>query len=178
MTHTHKYKICNFSNFLGKFLVCTTYVIIIFQLYTIYRIEEDAKSKGKTYLYFFKYALYISTFFSILSHVQASLTDPGKIEHSNNIDYLDFYAVTRTVAVKKAEMFNNAVKHLLRPPIEEDDDEYSDWENDDYAYEKSEIFTEEKVEVLNKKLGFGFRLCKKCDVCRFPGTHHCSDCRG
>jgi hypothetical protein len=83
------------------------------------------------------------------------------------------------LAVKRAEHFNNQMKHLIRPPVEEDDEsECSDAEYDYDDYDESQLFSTESITELNKQFGYNFNKCNKCNVCRMPGVHHCSVCKG
>lgn len=171
---------CSSNKFLGRLLFLTYYLMTFAQIYSIYLMKEPVGSNS--YLIYFKSLFYALNILVIISHLQSSFTDPGKIKHSNNVTYIEFYCKMRALAVKRAEIINNNLRHLIRPqnPIYEDndDEDLSDCENDDYIYEKSNEITENFIQELNKSNGLNFELCKKCHVARAPGSHHCSICEG
>jgi hypothetical protein len=170
-----------FNKILGKILFLSTYALIFFQAYGTFLITDEIH-KNNSYLSFYKCFLFILIILSIISHFRAAYTNPGKITHENNFQFLEFYCTTRTIAVKRSEFFNkSAGSRLLRPPVDIDDDpddNFSDYENDDNEYTPSTVFTDEKINELNKEYGYSFNLCKKCNVGRMPGAHHCSQCAG
>jgi len=171
---------CNRNNLYGRLMFIFYYVLLGTQLYVVYYTEEDIKSKDSTYLYYFKLLAYIFVTLGTISHLQASFTQPGVINHSNNIQMIDFYTTTRMIAIKRAEIFNKAARGIMRPPDfeNESDEEESDIEDDDRTYSESILLPEDKVSKLNSQFGYEFSICKKCKVCRMPGAHHCSSCGG
>jgi hypothetical protein len=174
----------NWSRIFGKFLFLLMYVLIGIQVYVIYYIEEDRKNTEKSWLIYWKIFGFILSFISIFCHLQASFTDPGMINHKNNLKYMDFYISTRLVAVKRAETYNKLAKGLIRPPHTDSDDEderdldFSDCEYDSNQYDESPLFTQEKLDKMNKEYGYEFSICRKCKICKLPGTLHCSSCEG
>jgi len=143
---------------------------------------EDTKKSQNSLINFFKMLTFFFSILSIICHYLSAMTNPGLINHKNNISYIEFYSTTRTIAVKRAEAFNKSIndsaRNLLKPPVEDSDDEYvSDAEYDTNVYEKSKIFTEDKIKEINEQYGYKFNLCIKCNVCRMPGSHHCSICK-
>jgi hypothetical protein len=139
------------------------------------------KNKNKSFMLYWKIIGFILTFISLLCHWQASFTNPGLMNHKNNLFYMDFYCSTRIIAVKRAEIFNKATRNL-RPPIDYDEEQetdldHSDCENDTNEYDKS-LVSQEKLDHLNKEFSYNFSFCRKCHICKIPGVQHCSTCEG
>ena len=168
------------NRLMGKLCFILMYVLIGLQIYVISNVEEGYKLKNRTYLGYFKLVSYVFLFISTICHLRSSFTSPGLINHQNNVEYLDFYSMTRAMAVKRAEIFNISARHLIRPPSSNDDEEEvtSDCEFDDTEYDISPIFTEEKISQECKELGYELSKCNKCNICRMPGVHHCVTCQG
>jgi hypothetical protein len=169
-----------FKYILEKFLFCLYLIFVLVQIYVVLSID-DKRIKNATFLFYFKNLYFVFIFISSICHIQSSITNPGKIVHDNNVEYIDFYVTTRSIGVKRAEIFNRSSRHLIRAPVEDEDndeEEYSDTENDDNIYMPSPFFTDEKIQGLNKELEYEFSRCTKCNVCRMPNVHHCSLCQG
>lgn len=166
-----------FDKLMGIFCFLLIYVFAGIQIYVLINVEDGQKIKNTSYLYFWKNVSFILLFLSTICHLQSSFTDPGLITHSNNIEFIDFYSDTRSLAVSRANLYNKSSRHLIRPP--EDDEEFdSDCEYDDSYYAESPLFNEEKINEMNKEFGYELSQCKKCKVCRMPGVHHCVTCQG
>jgi hypothetical protein len=157
-----------------------TYVIIFLQIFIINEIDDKYDIKG-TYLYYFKLFFFATLVVATLSHLLASMTDPGKITHKNNIRFLEFYCATRSIAVRNAEEWNMKNLHFLKQhKIDEDLEELceSDCEYDDKIYEESPVFTGDQLKEINTKFGYSFEKCPSCNVGRMPNVNHCLYCEG
>jgi hypothetical protein len=114
---------------------------------------------------------------TIISHLATTLTNPGKITHDNNVNYIDFYYQSRLYGIQRAQTFNE--KPLLKPPIIDSDDseEGSDIEDDEFDYTDSKLRNED-IEIIKNKFGVSVTKCEKCKVYRVSGSRHCSSCHG
>ena len=162
-----------FNKFLNKFLFFLTYFLIVLETYAIYSIEDSSDS----YVHYYKYIFYFFSLMTILSHLATSLTNPGMITHSNNINYIDFYYQSRLHAIQRAEEFNK--KPLLKPSIIDPDDseDASDIEDDDMEYPESNM-REQDISIIKNRFGVNITKCEKCKVYRVSGARHCSSCHG
>lgn len=164
----------------GILVFLLTYILIFLQIYIINGIDDNYDTKG-TYLNYFKLFFFASLVVSTISHLQASMTDPGKITHKNNIRFLEFYCATRSIAVRNADVWNMKNLHFLKQhTIDKELEEIceSDCESDDKIYEESPVFTQDKLNEINKKFGFSFEKCPACNVGRMPNVNHCLYCEG
>jgi hypothetical protein len=168
-----------FYRFIGKLCFILIYVFVAVQIYVVDSVEETRKTNNKTFLPYLKILSYIFIFISSICHIKSSFTDAGIITHNNNVEFVEFYTMTRGSAVKEAEIFNKSTRHFLRPPMNDDEDEItSDCEYDDTVYEPSRYFNDETIANTNKEFCLNLSKCNKCNVCRMPGVHHCVLCQG
>jgi hypothetical protein len=167
----------SFNKIIGLTLFTFTYIISGVQIFAVYKINTNDDS----YLNFYKIIFYLLAFGALLSHLMVSISDPGKITHENNLQYLDFYTTTRGVALMRADKFNldQKDKRVIEAPADfyEDDETDSDIENDDNEYSESKI-TIDVVKDIEAKFKVNLEKCRKCNVVKVPEANHCFICQG
>jgi hypothetical protein len=169
------------KQYLGIILIVLTYLAIASQAIAVYFTwDEDIL----TYILFHKLFFYLTAFLATISHIRASLTNPGRINHDNNISVLEFYVTTFKTSREKAEDLNNVyknyfqvIKRTMAPEQDDSDISEIDSDDDNINYSRNSEITDVKLEEINKEWKTNFERCKKCYVVRIPNTHHCSKCR-
>ena len=158
---------------INRGLFTLTYILILFQAYTVNYIEDNTDS----YLSYIQYIYYFFCIMTTISHLTTSLTEPGKINHDNNLNYIDFYQQTRSISLNRAELFNK--NSQIKPPELDlnDSEDDSDIEGDDHIYKPSKL-DKNDIYLIKEKFGICLTNCVKCNVFRVYGARHCSSCHG
>jgi len=80
----------------------------------------------------------------------ATITDPGSINHQNNVHVLEIYINIRSHCVKNADNFNAKFRSvLLKMKDEELQDSDSDLDNSDYGYSYEIPFNQKHFILFN-----------------------------
>jgi len=169
------------KEFLGVFLFTLTYLAIATQAVGVYLTwDEDILS----YILFHKLYFSLIAILAIISHIRASLTNPGRISHDNNVSVLEFYISKHKEYINKAEEFNlmyrryfETIRKTMPPDYGDSDHSEIDSGDEDVEYSQDTEISDKKIEEINKEWKMNFERCKRCFVVRVPNTHHCSKCQ-
>jgi hypothetical protein len=143
----------------------------------VYSTSDDNKESN---LFLHKLFFTFITILLILSHIKASITNPGKIDHDNNSCVCTFYLQVHHLPMERAKkiMAQGYAKMLFENYNEEDDkDDEDDSDSDDEIYKPYSSISEETRNHISKKFDVEFKRCDKCYVVRTPRVHHCKICK-
>ncbi len=167
-----------FKDEVGLVLFCIVYIAIAFQILGVFTTWDENPESN---LYYHRMFFSIICILSIISHIKASIGNPGLIDHDNNTCVCTFYLQIHHLPMERAKriMAQGYAKMLFENFNEEDEreeDEHS--ESDDDMYKPYSSISEETRQHICKKFDVDFKRCEKCYVVRTPRVHHCRVCKG
>ncbi|MCQ2821197.1 MAG: DHHC family palmitoyltransferase, partial [archaeon] len=170
----------------GLVLFFFSIFMIFLQFWVVYlAIDPDENTPEGSYLFYHKMYFYFLAFMTLWCLFRCACVDPGMITHKNNTAVIEFYLNIHDIAVKRAEKFNEAYGDVFFKNLsedeefkqaEDDDEEYSDY--DDTHYEPVTSVPDESIIRINQEYKIEFKRCSQCYVARPPRVHHCSMCKG
>ena len=166
-----------FKDDVGFILFVFVYIAIFLQLCGVLSTTDDQIESN---LYYHKTFFLFISIMSIASHIKASITNPGLIDHDNNSCVCTFYLQVHHLPMERAKriMAQGYAKMLFEnfnEDDERDDDDNSD--SDDEMYKPYSSISEETKTHICKKFDVDFKRCDKCYVVRTPRVHHCKICK-
>ena len=168
-----------FKDTVGMVLFIITYIAMLSQLIGVFIAHDEGH---ESILIYHKAFFFLMLILSIWSHLKASTTDPGKIDHRSNLSVVQFYLEVHDIPMKRAEKVNQAYGRMLFEKMDENDEELkedeedSDW--DETEYEPVTTIDDEFMQRLIKEYKVELKRCNKCYIVRVPRVHHCSVCKG
>ena len=166
-----------FKDEVGLILFVIVYISIFFQMVGVYTTTDDSLESN---LFYHKLFFTFICFLSITSHIKASITNPGKIDHDNNSCVCTFYLQVHHLPMERAKriMAQGHAKMLFENFNEDDEKEDEDnSESDDETYGPYSSISEETRTHICKKFDVEFKRCDKCYIVRTPRVHHCRVCK-
>jgi hypothetical protein len=168
-----------FKDKVGFFLFIIVYIAMISQVIGVFLSYDD---NHESMLIYHKAYFLVMLVLAVWSHIKASITDPGMINHMMNLQVLQFYLEVHEIPMRRAEKVNQAYGRMLFEKMDENDEEFkededdSDW--DETEYEPVTTIDDEFMAKLNKEYKVELKRCNKCYIVRVPRVHHCSVCKG
>lgn len=167
--------------YLGKILFLVSHFFIFLQIYTIFY-SGNFISNEKDKFQFYEKIYFVLSSLAIVCNLRSSFTDPGKINLTNNIKYLDFYYMLRKTAIIRAGHFNRKHKDFLLKQANASYnsdfyDDLTDLSEDEYIYDEKGAIKDEDFKSIMDNFEVTATRCKKCHVVRDVNTHHCKYCR-
>jgi hypothetical protein len=168
-----------FKDILGFLLFIFVYLAIASQILGVFLTWDNDNININSNLIYHKFFFSIIAFLAIFSHIRASISNPGYMSYSNNVEYCNFYLTKHNKSIERAKILMSLghTKNILNSITDEDYEE-EESEDDDFEYERKSYISENNREEISKKYGIDFKRCDKCLVVRPPKVHHCSVCRG
>jgi hypothetical protein len=178
-----------YFSILSKVLFVFFHIAFCFQIHIVYEANMLLQNNKNNYLWFFTLCFCIFSLLYLISYYKTLKTDPGKINHDNNLTYIDFYYQTRIIGLKRAEQYNKNKNFLYNEKNSEDNNQYvlefvSDSEDEDYPDDKKDYknasntkILDEDIKRLNKTFNIILYRCRKCNIVRTMGVHHCRQCK-
>lgn len=169
-----------FKDRFGVILLPLVYILTLIQAIGVYIASDNDKN---SYLFYTKILFTFNSILSIWSHIKATLTNPGTINHENNVHVLELYINSHSHCVKNAENFNRKFRSVLEEQMkdrsEEGKESDSDHENSDFGfqYDIHSSIRDSAIEDISKEYKMKFTRCRKCLVVRVPRAHHCTKCK-
>jgi hypothetical protein len=165
----------NLSIALMTFLV----IVLVLQSIGVYIAWDD--DDKTSWLIYNKYFYIFYLLMALWCHVKATITDPGTINHENNVHVLELYINHHRHCVKNAQNFNFRFREVLEKQMKENEGKDSESENDQfdwgYQYEIHSQIRDYHIEQITKEYKMRFTRCKKCLVVRPSRGHHCTRCK-
>jgi hypothetical protein len=166
-----------FKDDIGLILFIFVYIAILIQMISIYTTYDDNIESN---LFYHKSFFTIISILVITSHIKATITNPGMIDHDNNSCVCTFYLQVHHLPMERAKkiMTQGNAKMLFDNFNEEDDkDNEDDSDSDDEIYKPYSSISEETREHICKKFDVEFKRCDKCYIVRTPRVQHCKICK-
>ena len=165
-----------------KSLFCyiIVYIVITIQITGVVIVEDNT---SKFILPIHRIIFSIICILVITSHIAASLVDPGKIDHNNNLDSIEYYLNEHEPYLENAKLLNKNFKDMLKATIEDmgeeelnisEDDEGEEY---DFNYDLNSKINDGAMEKIGTEYNVMLTRCRKCLVVRLPRSHHCSSCK-
>lgn len=166
-----------FKDDVGFILFIAVYISILFQMIGVFSTKDDNIESNLPY---HKIFFLIISILSIWSHLKASVTNPGKIDHDNNSCVCTFYLQVHHLPMERAKriMAQGYAKMLFENFNEDEEKEEEEGsDSDDETYAPYSSISEETRKHISKKFDVEFKRCDKCYIVRTPRVHHCRICK-
>lgn len=153
------------------------YIILLIETCSVIYIWDEDK---ESYLLYMKILYLLNLVMSVWSHIMATVTDPGKITHDNNIHALEIYINLRSHCVKNADKFNAKFRSvLLKMKDDEIQESDSDLDHCDYGfnYDIHSDIRDSAIKDISDEYKIKLTRCKRCLCVRPPRSHHCTRCK-
>ena len=146
-----------FKDEVGFILFVFVYIAIFLQMIGVYTTSDESIESN---LFYHKLFFTIICILSITSHIKASITNPGMIDHDNNSCVCTFYLQVHHLPMERAKriMAQGYAKMLFENFNEEDErDDEDNSDSDDEMYKPYSSISEETRTHICKKFDVEFK---------------------
>ena len=179
-----------YKDLCGLFCFILTHVFIFLQLFFILKTTDNSSEslnaiesiQFTTYLPFYKVVYCFITALTVISHINSSITEPGKIIPQNNPLILEFYNLLYKDAVVEAlrytrEIGEKEIQRRIKEIHDENGGVYDISDDDDKEYEPITSIPDDLMVSIGEKYKMRLTRCRKCYVVRPNRAHHCCVCK-
>lgn len=155
----------------GIITVFVVYFTVAIQIFAVFYVGLTQFSLNYLLL---KWIFYLIALWFFVAHLKCMLTDPGRMDHQNNPDILEFYYLTRKSAIACAEMHNKLLDGKVDLKLETMESEESE---ESETFENRTSISDAQMEQYGNIYKLALDRCKNCSVARPRKAHHCRICR-
>jgi len=169
------YKGCeSLSFFISTYVVFSLHILFVCKIAD--KIYEESGENNET-LIIHKRIIFVFFILAFISHLFASFSEPGSIDHEKNLEILESYNFIYKEINKLKNKYNRIKKGINETNLD-DSSHLKLFNDEDNNAQLNDInpISNKKEKNISEKYDFKINKCKICNVLCPKGTFHCPDC--